>query len=287
VDFGPATVTVEQAGRTLSVGVQGYCYRRDQGGRSTYLLRAGFITAAEGPCQFAQKSYTVRVVDSSGNLSFRDGLKLPVGGNPYPAILAQNADKVMVSSQDGTLVAWACYGPPLRVDGEWYTATISDDQASVTATKLDVPMAELRPAAADWEALLVGRKYVLTLSGGKEPIRIPADTYALGACSEHGLRDGRRVGELMCVGDARPVAKAEGGGPVDLPALVPLKAKLSVQQNGDTVVFSFEMKSASGLEVSTLTVADERGNVARPQPPRVKVFNANGKLVYQADLRYG
>lgn len=286
--FGPITLTVQSGGRTLPVAVVGYCLSRGQGAGPGYVLGAGFATAAEGQCEFGQKSYTVRVVDGSGNLSFRDGLKLPVpGGDPGRAVVSQNADKVIVLSQDNKLLSRSYYGQPLCVDGEWYAATISDDEASISAAKLEVPTAELRPAAADWRAMLVGRTYVLMLSGGKEPVSIPADSYALGLCTEFGLRDGRRAGEVTCTGDARPVVKAEAGGMAALPALTPLRAKVKAEQRGDSVVFSFESKTASGLDVASVTVADEQGRMSRPKPPRVKVFDARGKLIYQADMKYG
>ncbi|MCJ7543358.1 MAG: hypothetical protein MUP47_02140 [Phycisphaerae bacterium] len=286
--FGPTTMTVQHSGRTLPVAVQGYCLNRGQEGGQGYTVGAGFVTAAEGPCQFGQKSYTVRVVDGSGNLSLRDGLKLPVvGGDPGQAVMSQNADKVAVLSGDGKELSWGYYGQPLCVDGAWYTFTISDDQTSISAAKLEVPMAELRAAAAEWRAMLVGRTYVLELSGGKEPMSIPADSYALGVCAEVALRDGRRAGEVTCTGDAKPLVKAEAGKAVELPALTPLRGKVKAEQRGDTVVFSFESKAASGLAVSTLFVADEQGRMSQPQPPRVKVFDARGKLIYQADLQYG
>jgi hypothetical protein len=226
-------------------------------------------------------------VDGSGNLSLRDGLKLPVTGEPYGAVVSQKADKVIVLSDDNKPIARGYYGQPLRVDDQWYTVAVSDDEAAVTAATLDVPTAELRPAPAKWGAVLVGRKYVLELSGGTEPIRIPADTYALGTWAEFATGAGGHESQLLCTGDARPVIKAEGGGAVPLPSLTPLRCTMNVRQTGDTVVFSFEMKTALGLEVSSLTVADERGQMTRPKPPRVKVFDASGKLIYQGDLQYG
>ena len=145
--FGPTVLAVQEAGRTLSVTVSGMCMATGSRGGPAYVLRASFVAAAEGPCQFGEKSRTVRVVDG-GNLSFRDGLKLPLAGPLYSALLRQYADKVIVLKDDGTVDTWSYYGQPVRVDGQWYVVSVSDDQASVSAAKLDAPMAELRPEAS-------------------------------------------------------------------------------------------------------------------------------------------
>jgi len=285
--FGPATLTVERGGGKQAVAVWGSCYTRNERGRAATFLRVGFASGAEGPCQFGQRSCKVRIVDSSGNLSLRDGLKLPVTGEPYGAVVSQNADKVIVLSDDNKPIVRGYYGQPLQVDGQWYTVAVSDDEATVTAATLDAPTAELRPAPAKWGAILVGRKYVLELTGGTEPIRIPADAYALGSWAEFATGAGGHESQLLCPGDPRPVIKAEAGGMVPLPSATPLRCTMNVRQNGDTVVFSFEMKTASGLEVSAVMVPDERGQSTRTKPPRVKVFDASGKLIYQGDLQYG
>ena len=62
---------------------------------------------------------------------------------------------------------------------------------------------------------------------------------------------------------------------------------MTAHQAGDTVVLGFEIATASGENVSLLVVADAQGNMARPKPPHVKVFDAGGKLIYQVDLQYG
>jgi hypothetical protein len=128
---------------------------------------------------------------------------------------------------------------------------------------------------------------VLELSGGKEPIRIPADTYTLGECKEYALRDGRRVGEVSYIDGTGRQFRADPGGTMALPSVVPLRGPVKVEQSGDTVRVSVNVLTDWWADVIYLRVLDRRGRMNPPPAPRVKVLDEHGQVIYEGKMAYG
>ncbi len=62
----------------------------------------------------------------------------------------------------------------------------------------------------------------------------------------------------------------------------PLAASVAVRQRSRNITFSFRLKDADGVSIGSL-----RPPSGQPKPPRVKIFDDQGKQVYACTLEYG
>ena len=135
--------------------------------------------AADGACDFGNKSHKVRLIDGTSNMSFADPVKVVKAGAGMPVHLV--GDTVLIDTDDGTFTKSVkiYYGQPANIDGKWYQVSVSADGAKVTAAAADVTTGTVKIDHPSWTATFVGSKYHQTVSGDANPVTLPADTYTI------------------------------------------------------------------------------------------------------------
>ncbi|MGB2822855.1 MAG: hypothetical protein WBF17_17870 [Phycisphaerae bacterium] len=276
--IGPQVVEVRRGDRTVPVTVFGHYH----GGGSSISGGVGLSVAAEGSCAFGNTTRKVRIVDGDGNLSFGDVAKPPFTA----ASLRGKADMVFVADKDGQFAAVgdppALLGQPVQVDGAWYIVSV--DGLKVSAAASTAGTAKVTVGAAKWLCTLAGEKYFLTVSGGREPVELPADSYRvqryrLSAAEEQpGLR-----GPTIYGYQSEKAVDLPAGRTTRLGIGSPIRATIAATKNGGNVQFSLSQTDAAGSRIGTVMVAGGK----RPPNPEVEVVNGEGSIVYTAKLEYG
>jgi len=275
--FGPETVQIPRNGKTIPVRVFGHYYGRAQrvyGG-------ASLTVAAEGSCAFARTQRKVRVVDGSGNLALGDPAKPPFSRSTA----RPKADMVFVADENGNFTgprSTPTYlGQPIEVGGAWYV--VSAEDMKVSAAPLEGGTGEVSVDAARWQCTLAGEKYLLTVRGGKEPVRVPPDRYRIQQYRLYAEEaTDRRVAMIYGYRGTKALDVAAAKA-TRLPIGSPIQAKILTRQASGRVIFSLAQTDGAGARIGG--VIAEGGK--RPPKPKIDVVGKEGKVVYTANLEYG
>jgi len=305
--FGPAVVKVSRGGKTTPVAVMGR-YFIPEGDKNGSRVRSSAVGtprqwmaltmagATEGTCRFGKLMCSVRVIDCNGNFRFGDGLGVSQKGGQV--VFAgekgrwRTADLVALDTGTRTFEKadlWVKCGQLALVRGDLYRVTVSRDGLKMTAEPAGVKVGRIQIPADKWSVTLVGTKNVLELSGGRDPVEIPADQYVAGrfdasitsdiASKPYRVRSGYSVlvgrGKWKAF-DVRP------GAVTKIPLGSPFSATVKVSQTAETVRLSAVVRDGTGGQVSYLY-----GPKGRPPAPKVIVYNDRREQVYATSLKYG
>jgi len=287
---GPGTLQVPRGEETAPVHVAGLYYVR---GTTFRYLTMMLSVAAEGSCRFGDKVLGVRVIDANGNLRVSDTVKISLkDGKVMGAQRGRlGSDMVLIDTDGETFRKKALEVPcghRVRLGDTWYEVSVSDD-AKITAKEVKVATGKVRIPHDRWSMTLINAEHMLSLSGGRDPVEVPAGQYVAtnyreyvgspGASRPAMVAAGRRV----LYGAKSAVLTVEAGKTAEWAIGSPLTARAAVSQRSGTVHFRAEIKDAGGTDVDYVHGA--KG--ARPQPPSVTVLNAGGEQVYQGKMKYG
>lgn len=284
--FGPAVIPVQRGGRAIPVTVQGVYYRTSSYRRAQFTLVAG----VEGKCAFGEKTFAVRIVDGNGNIAFGDKATAQRSGRRVVGYVM--GDTLAVDTGDGTFtksVRKCMFGQPVLVDGSWYQVTVSAGASKVRARPLELKTGKLRIAHDHWSCVLVRGNEAVHLSGGREPVSLPAGPYTVVSYTEYtgeasqaprgALSSGRTAGysgrSKTCQIAAEKVTELVIGSP--------MTASVVTSQSGRDLRFNLHLVDAAGVQVDSIYLPGRR----IPPPPKVKILNVAGKQIYAATLEYG
>jgi len=235
------------------------------------------------------------VIDADGNLRIGDRAKIRLTGNRIEyqgRDPAPGCDVLIVDTADGSFAgstAHAFLGQPVRVDGAWYRVELSDDGSTISAGPAAIETGRIRVGHDVWSMLLVGTKHVLKISGGRKPIAVPADRYAIVDYRESSKPDPRGRRELLRIGRravyaesvrtctvrAKNVARLKIGSP--------LTCEVVPSQADDGILLTMAQTDAFGDKIDVLRTADGKLQPA----PAVEIYDRSGELVHVTKLEYG
>jgi len=272
--FGPQTVTVKRDGKAIPVVISGHFHTG-----SSVRGGAGVTAMAEGTCAFGKTIRKIRIVDGNGNLSLSDAATPPFGVAARP-----KGDGVLVADAAGKFtssVPTSFVGQPVQVDGALYIVSVDGLKAS--AAPIDEKGGKISVKAAQWTCTLASKKYYLTVTGGADPVVVPADTYrvlrySLTLPAATGSRGPRISGSA----GAKPL-DVKAGQCTPLPLGSPIEATVAARVSGGKVTFSLNQTDPVGAKVSSVLVAGGK----RPPKPSIEVVSAAGEVVHTATLEYG
>jgi len=292
--FGPATLNVARGKTNLPVSVSG-TYFVGSGVNKWREASLALVTTADGSCRFGDKVCGVRVVDGTSNLRFGDGLGmaqkdgLVVHATGWRGF---TADRVWIDTASETFKsarAKVYCGQLARIGGTLYRVSVSKDASKITVAPAETGIGKVLIPGDEWSVTLIGRKNVLNLSGGREPIDVPADQYVVANYSgvfssdvpskPHRLRSGYYV---MIGRERGKVFDVKDGETTKITAGAPLTAAVSVTQSKGTVKLNLLARDASGGRVSSLY-----GPKGRPPVPKVTIYDDKRKEIYSTSLKYG
>lgn len=278
--FGPQEIRAALPGGKVTVTVKGEYLK--MGNYRQLSLSVG--TALQGQCRFGRRALPVRIIDGDGNLELGDVWRAS-GRSVRPG------DTLAIDPGDGSFtknVRKVCYGSPVEIDGAWYDVKLAEDGKKITAERLKLDLGKIRIEHPKWSCFLVGRKYLLRLSGGPKPVTVPVDQYMVMKYEQWGPAGaaGRRA-YLSCsnlaTGAAASVA-VTAGKTAKVTIGSPLTASVSItKRSGNTLSLSLALVDASGRKVSDLRLPTGK----RPPAPKVVVKDADGKPIYTCSLEYG
>lgn len=234
---------------------------------------------AEGTCRFGTAVRKVRVLDTSANFTVGDSLKTPVKSSVPPT-----GDMLQVAGADGTFnndPTPRYVGQPIRLGGAWYVVTVDD--LNITARPFDGGVGTITADFANMSCVLSGDAYYVTLDGKQKAVQIPADRYRI---QRYRIAEKAPGGVTLCgyycKGKKAALVVTDGGTTV-FPDPAPIVGAVSTVQRGSSVVFS--LKTTDALDSRIVRVLNEKGK-AMPAPV-VEVYDAAGRKVYTATMRYG
>ena len=196
-------------------------------------------------------------------------------------------DRVIVASDEGEFSSSAptsYVGQPIFVGGKLYSVDVSDMKIKAAAMKIEG--GAVRVDAARWSCTLIGKKYFITLNGGKDPITVPADEYVTANYTVFTGADPRkRSAAIRGYGSYRggKAFAVKSGQTVDMALGAPIEATVVASARPGKVSMNLMMKDALGGRISSITTAAGK----RPDPPSIEVVDKAGKIVYTAKLAYG
>jgi hypothetical protein len=176
----------------------------------------------------------------------------------------------------------------MLVGGTWYRVDVSDADMTVSAEDLDLKTGSVQLDREQWSVMLVGKTCCFRISGGTEPIQVPADSYiAVGYTEHRNVDDGRRAAQLTCGSTLlwRGQAKeflVEAGKTTKLEVGEPLKGHPTADVNGRNVQFGLRITDVSGAKLDWFT----DGQMSGPGQAEVKVLGPEGNPVYTCALEY-
>jgi hypothetical protein len=286
-EFGPVTLQARFGEVTVPVTVKG-TYQKSGDYR---FLGLSMATASEGKCRFGDKEIAVRVVDGDNNLRLGDKWKVPAARGPFPQVTA--GDTLVVGGADGKFGKDArkfAFGSPVEVGGTWYAVKLSDDATKIDAEPLTVQAGKIQIDHPKWSCMLMGKDYPLSVSGGPEPVSVPAGEYVLMRYEEWSSAEGGEAAAHMTRNDytvpppATGPAVIEAGKTAKVAIGTPLAGTVTARKGQSReFTLALELKDASGKNVSAL----EMPGGQRPAEPKVTVRDSGGKEVYTNTLEYG
>lgn len=286
-EFGPQTVTVTINNASVPLTISGH-YQKNKNYR---YLSITLVLAASGECLFDGKAYPVCVMDSSAN--FKLGEEGEFGKTPWES---PTGDMLLVNERHGfEKPAKAILGQPILVGGKWFTVKFDPVGLKISARPAEFETARIKVDHDRWDMILSGKKYSISVSGGKEPFTIPADTYKVRKYNEEVVlsqpasgsekQESARRGGLCVYSFSQNGGKtiqAEAGKTVDVAIGSPIQAKLNVNQRGRNMTFSMTCQDAAGQDVTDISLS--RG---RPEEPVIEVVDASGNTLHKGKLEFG
>ena len=285
--IGPAKLKVKQGERTVPAIVYGQYAGKDDQQRVFLILCA----AAEGQCAFGDKTYKVRVADGNGNLKLNDPAAPSFSRYNRDGV---SGDRVMIYAGEGAAnpaAAKVAYPEGrVQVDGAWYEIAVTED-LKIAAKAVKVETGSIKIDHPSWTAKLVGRKQVIDVSGGAEPVAVPADTYVIAQYEElvQGAAEARTLFSSGIRGaDEKQVKPFEvaAGKTVEVAAGSPLTVSLGVEQavkqEARSADLSLQVVDTAGCMVNSLLVKSNT-----PPAPKFEVLDSAGKRVYAGDMVWG
>jgi hypothetical protein len=288
--FGPKTIQAALSGRTIPITVRGLYYQRTSDIIDTVdpyrQMEIVIGMAVEGKGRFGKRVLPVRIIDSNANLKAGDSWR-SVGRS------ARTGDTLAIDTGDGSFtkgVRKGWYGSPIEIDGAWYSVSLDDAGKKLTVAQVDLKLGKIHIKQPKWSCTLVGKKHLLRLTGGPEPVAAPVDSYRVMNYQQWGPPDakGRRP-RLGCrdlgTRDADKALVAVKAGKTTIVEVgSPLTASIiATPQSNGVVSLALSLLDSSGRTVNDLSLPN--GN--RPTAPKATVRDATGKTVYSTSLEYG
>ena len=265
-------------GKTVPVLVSGAYMRSNWRHLSVNMMRV-----SAGRCAFGKTVLPVRVIDGNGNLVLGDRRAAPqwMQGDLLAIDAGRNGFK------GGSMVV--DLGQPVLIEGQWFHPKVSEDGARIEAEAVEHKTAHVKTAEGfDWTCILVGADGAVRLS--QDVTAAPAGKYQLSGVDLTRTADGKTVHLQMAApwsrqGPRLPEAiEIAEGQTLSLPVL-PLKARVKAEperRDPRSIELSLELTSESQLRVYSITINDDA-----PPPPKVRIRDAAGTLVYEETLEYG
>ena len=292
--FGPKVVEIKRGDKTVPVWISGNCFRFDanQNGRTVQSWRVTLtvMSAIQLNVKFGDRTYPLRLVDTNGNFIYNDRAK-PIIADDMASVVG--GDALVIDTGDGQFrqdaEKWPS-GHPVRVGGKWYTLTVPADGTSVSADPVKAAMSAVKIAADHWSCRLVSKDTVLTLSGGRDPVDVPAGEYFIQDYTVTGPTAAAARGQKTSVtgvgldveSNRMKALAFEAGKTTELVVGAPLKANVKSAVAGGNVIFSMVFSDRGGYKVTSMI-----GNQGRPPAPRFSVVGSGGKNIFQSTLEYG
>ena len=270
--IGPAQVTLKKDGQAVPVTVTGRYYEL----KGTPRLYLQFTAAAEGSCAFGETTRKVRILDASGNLAFGEAQTDKKARGRF--------DLVQIADENGKFLASALnqgttLGQPIQVGGKCYTLSVAG--MKVSAEAMTCPMGKIAGSGEKWQLMLTGKKYTITVSGGAEPVEVPADTYRVTRCNY--FADGGADQAAMVSSYSQKSVEVTEGNTVPVPMGLPIKVAVLAAVKKGKVTFSLKQTDAAGSRIAGIL----NGSGQRPAAPAIDVVDQKGAVVYTAKLEYG
>ena len=271
--IGPAQISFKKNRKTIPVTVSGQYYENEGIPRLYVILTA----AVEGSCAFGKTIRKVRITDASGNLRFDDAAtgRNATGRYDLVQLADENGQFGASSSAPSTVL-----GHPIQIGGTWYTMRVRG--MKVSAARSTCSMGKITGKGEKWQLMLRGRKYTITVAGGSEPVKTPADTYQVMRCNYFHTGSAGKTPAM--VGSYPHLSvKVRPGRTLAIPMGLPIKATISATVKNRKVAFSVKRTDAAGNRIVSVVNAAGR----RPKAPAIDVIDKTGKVVYTAQLEYG
>ncbi|MHB9025340.1 MAG: hypothetical protein ACYC7E_14415 [Armatimonadota bacterium] len=248
---------------------------------------AGKRPVASGQCKFGSVSQLVEIYDQ-----VRPGKADPftVTVRNGKAVSLKAGDLLQIFPENRTAVM-TCYGHPVQVNGAWYIVSIPPNSKAPKASPFNGPTGKIVIRHPAWSATFVGLKYILTLSGGMEPITVPCDTYTVTAYAE-GIQTKGGMALLQC---NVPYFSRSASYPVTGPTVSITAKKTVALAIGSPVIARVKINNSSYrqflFEFETTDAAGGSVNLripgSSPKAPGVTIMNAEGRKVTSFTLEYG
>jgi hypothetical protein len=290
--FGPTNVIIQRDGVQIPVCIEGE-YVRSGGFHRWCTLFLG--TAVQTSLPIGDLHYPVRIIDGNSNLLFNDRSGRP-GRSGLGFLSHHSADTVMIGdpvSGFGADSLRLAYGQPAHLGGSWYDIRVDGRGSGVLAEVLPLRGGKLQLAARQWEAVLENDDHYFQLSGGTEPIDLPAGSYHLLYYVEHpGADAGTERRAFLSVGhpysrprpDSQPTVHIRDGEVLDLLVGAPLTARITAHQRDERVLsLSLELTDRGGRRIGN--VRESNGRL--PDQPTIRIYDSDGNEVHSARLEYG
>jgi len=292
--FGPATLKVTRGRTTLPVSVSG-TYFVGSGSNKWRSASLAVVATADGSCRFGDKVCGVRVVDATSNLRFGD----PLGMTQKDGLVVHTrkwrgfvADRIWIDTSSETFKSAAVRvycGQLARIGEAWYRISVTEDASKITVEPARGGAGKVLVPGDKWSVTLIGTRNVLKLSGGKEPIDVPADKYVAASyyatinsdvpSKPYRIRSGSYV---MSGRQKGKVFDVKTGAVTNITVGAPLTAAVSVTQSKGTATLNLLARDSSGARISSLY-----GPKGRPPVPKVTIYDDKRQRVYTTSLKYG
>jgi hypothetical protein len=285
--FGPKVIQAAMPGGTIPITVRGYYRKSIVPGppRVFHKLSLYIGMAVEVKRRFGKRILPVRIIDGNANLTFGDPWRSSDRG-------IRKGDTVAVDLGDGSFtknVRKSCFGSPIEVDGALYIVTMGKTGKTITVAPANVKPGKIHIKHAKWSCMLVGKKYILRLSGGVEPVVVPVDSYRvmqyeqLGPANAKGKRARFMCSGSMSRGAAQTMVTVKAGKTTIVDVGSPLTASIIATRRANGIIkLALSLLDSSGRTVDSIYMSDW----GRPPGPWITVRDEAGKTVFSTALEW-
>ena len=178
----------------------------------------------------------------------------------------------------GLVLSMARGGGPVLVDGAYYTVTVTPDGRHISAKSWEGRTGSVKVDADRWSAWFQGRGGFVFVSGGREPVPLPAGEYLLRQVMLDGNPRDRWqrviIGYVLAAGGTAPPIMVEEGRVTTLAAGPPVTVGLICEIREDIVRFRATLVDRSGRGVE-----DEGFGCFAKGTLGVEIKDATGNIV--------